>query len=108
MFTLDIQIETLSPLTMRSDHAALGEKTARSISGSTLAGALASAHRFFYKEAASDFARFFLRENIQYPYAYPANCTGEAAQAHRPVYPIPKTAVSCKKHPGYLHHLKPN
>ncbi len=106
MLTLDVQISAKEPLAMRSDSAPQGEKTAHFISGSTFLGAMASAYCFFYGDAAGDFTRFFHSGAILYPYLYPANCLGEAADAQRPVYPIPKTAISCKRHPGYSSRLK--
>lgn len=98
----NIQIETLSPLAMRSDHAAQNEKTARVISGSTLWGALASVYRQFYPEREERFAHFFLREHVFYPYLYPANFSGKAANADCAVYAAPGTAISCKRHSGFL------
>src|SRR2546425_1005942 len=109
MAQLYLSLRVISPLTMRSDHATKGSRTARIISGSTLLGSLAAAHRLYYineAEKVKNFARFFLNGEIYYPHLYPASFSQkesigrEIQEAHLPVYPVPKTARTCKRHPG--------
>ena len=67
-----ITLTTLSPLTIRSDQAQGGSETAQYISGATLLGSLASAHRFMHPDWTDEFARLFLHDAVQYPNLYPA------------------------------------
>ena len=67
---------------------------------------LASAHRLLREEQADEFARLFLNEQIHYPNVYPAFFKDEGInQSPFPVYPLPKTAQSCKRFPGFFRLL---
>jgi CRISPR-associated protein Csx10 len=109
MAQLYLSLMTKSPLAIRSDHATGGSKTATTVNGCTLLGSLAAAHRMLYADTEADkFVQLFLEGNISYPNLYPANFDLQEANAdemqasHSPIYPIPKTAQSCKRFRGFL------
>jgi hypothetical protein len=89
-FALDLQ--AVSPLAIRADHARDGAETARYIPGTTLAGGLAAAYRQFYPENTSDFEALFLSGQVQYPALYPATFkNADMQKSLTPVFPLPKT-----------------
>lgn len=103
MEELYIEINALSPLAIRSDHAPGGAATTSYISGTTFIGALAAAHRLLRPHDTSEFERCFLNEQILYSNLYPASFDDPGLQDRNlPVYPLPRTAQSCKRHPGFL------
>ena len=116
-----INLETISPLTIRADHAQGGSETTQYISGTTLLGSLASAHRFIRSDRTDEFARLFLNDAVQYPNLYPVsldydkdgrndgNASDNTARHEEqdmkiPVYPLPKTAQTCKRFKGFKYH----
>lgn len=100
------KLETLSPLAIRADHAQGGSETTQYISGTTLLGSLASAHRFMHPDREDEFADLFLRGNVQYPDLYSSSFKDSGMQeAETPVYPVPKTAQSCKRFGGFKHDI---
>ncbi len=100
-----LSVHTLAPLTIRADHAAEGAKTLPYITGTTLLGSLAAAHRLLRPEQPDEFEAFFLREHVQFPHLYPALFAESKSDIkhgiHLPVYPLPKTAQQCKRFPGF-------
>lgn len=106
MKSLSIRLTVESPLAIRSDHAAAGAAGVKSIPGSTLLGSLASLYRsFFYNDPTmrDSFESLFTQDQILYPYLYPAIFADEGLQDQdTPVSPLPITASSCKRHPGFL------
>jgi CRISPR-associated protein Csx10 len=104
---LSIRVTAEAPLAIRADHAPDGAKGADFIPGTTLVGALAAAYRLLNPTQTDEFERLFLREQVLYPSLYPAtfkheNKEMQALQAtDLPVYPLPKTAQSCKRHDGF-------
>lgn len=110
MTQVAIWIDTVSPLSIRSDHAPGGSETARNIPGSTLLGALANAHRMMYPDRIAQFQQFFLEEQFSYPNLYPASFSSldkeKQQDTCQPVYPLPKTAQTCKRFPGFLYMSK--
>jgi CRISPR-associated protein Csx10 len=108
MKTLSIRVTAESPLAVRADHSQDSAKGADYIPGTTLVGALAAAYRMLYPDQTDDFARLFLDEQVLYTNLYPAvfkheNSNMQALQDadYLPIYPLPKTAQSCKRHPGF-------
>lgn len=108
MIRLNLSLMTKSPLAIRADQATGGSKTATIINGSALLGSLAGAHRMLYADTKDDdFVELFLKENISYSNLYPANFNlqekhgDEMQSSHRPIYPLPKTAQSCKRFEGF-------
>lgn len=107
---LSLELTALSPVAIRADHAPSGVASSPYIAGTTLAGSLASLYRQYYSEQSSDFALLFLSGQVYYPNLYPATIKHEAVrekieQANNlgcsPVYPLPKTAQSCKRFSGF-------
>ena len=102
-----LRVTAESALTIRSDHAEGGVKTTHAIPGATLLGSLASAHRTLYTENDKDFTTFFLSDNISFPQLYPAKFGEDSFQStFTPVMPLPRTAQSCKRFPGFLFEQK--
>jgi CRISPR-associated protein Csx10 len=104
---LYIRLTTMSPLAIRSDHAPGGAVSANYIPGTTLTGALAAVHRLLRPEKTDEFAEWFLSGQIFYPNLYPAIFDDTGLQNRNvPVYPVPRTAQTCKRHKGFLFPLK--
>lgn len=102
---LSLNLEAQSPLVIRADHAAGGASSAGYISGTALLGSLAAAYRSYYPEPenAQAFERLFLNGGAQYPDLYPASFKSPSMQSANtaPIYPLPKTAQSCKRFDGF-------
>ena len=98
-----LNLEALSPLAIRSDHAAGGANSAAYISGTALAGSLATVYRLYYPDNDTDFDQLFLSGEVQYPDLYPAIFKPDDIQHADtfPVFPLPKTAQSCKRFQGF-------
>lgn len=107
-----LELTALSPLAIRADHAPSGVAGAPYITGTTLAGSLAAVYHSYYGEQGGDFARLFLSGQVQFPNLYPALVKDKRAHKHleqmlengltlSPAYPLPKTAMSCKRFPGF-------
>lgn len=106
MRALYIRLEALSPLAIRSDHTS-GAGVASDynyVPGTTFAGALASVHRLLRPDRTDEFERWFLSGQIHYPNLYPAIFDDEGLNNRHnlPVYPVPRTAQTCKRYPGFL------
>ena len=101
---LALNLKALSPLAIRADHAQEGADSAPYISGTALAGSLAAVHRLYLPDNTDDFEKLFLSGQVQYPDLYPANIKNEGMHnaTRLPVYPLPKTAQSCKRFYGFL------
>ena len=98
-----LQLEAMSPLAIRADHAPGGVENVGYISGTTLLGSLAALHRMAHPDDTSTFEQLFLSGQVQYPDLYPASFTHDEFEkaANLPIYPLPKTAQSCKRFPGF-------
>ncbi len=106
MKQLHVRLDTLAPLSVRTNHAAVGVGTTEHIAGNTLLGSLAAAHRLSYPNKRDEFQQLFLSGCVLYPNLYPAiagNDDDNWQDIHHPVYPIPATAQSCKRHSGFLY-----
>ena len=93
-----------SPLAIRADHAPGGAASAHYIPGTALAGSLAAAYRLFYPDNETGFQDLFLKEQVWFPNLYPAlfkNSETFQNAKTSPVYPLPKTAQSCKRFQGF-------
>jgi len=102
MKNFSIELRAISPLAIRADHAPEGAETAKFITGTTLAGSLAAVHRLLRSEAKEEFEALFLNSQVHYPNLYPASFSEEMQDFRLPVYPVPKTAQSCKRYKGFL------
>jgi CRISPR-associated protein Csx10 len=107
-----LELTTLSPVAIRADHAPAGVASTPYITGTTLAGSLAAAYHSYYSEQKRDFERLFLSGQVQFPNLYPATLKDKTARKRleqmqengltlSPAYPLPKTAMSCKRFPGF-------
>lgn len=99
-----LQVSTISPLAIRSDHASDGASTTQYIPGATFLGGLAAAHRILRPKMENEFTRLFFDEQVYIPCLYPAVFNESQAGIHKsnlPVMPLPKTAQSCKRFSGF-------
>jgi CRISPR-associated Csx10 family RAMP protein len=65
-------------------------------------GSLAESHRLLHPTLDDEFATLFLKEQSIFSYLYPAQFNMRSFQrANLPVKPLPKTALSCKRFPGF-------
>ena len=103
MKRIALNVQAMSPLAIRSDHAPGGAETAKYISGTALIGSLAAVYRLYQPDDTENFERLFLRGWVQYPDLYPATFENEKGQVEDffPVYPLPRTAESCKRYSGF-------
>jgi CRISPR-associated protein Csx10 len=104
-----IRLDAVSPLAIRADHAPGGLATAPYIPGSTFLGSLAAAHRILRGglEHEHEFEQLFLSGEVLFPNLYPAAFNEEGKkrgieEAYSPVFPVPVTAQSCKRHGGFI------
>ena len=101
---LYLSLVATSPITIRADQAEGGSATAKHIPGTTLRGGLAAAHQMLYPKRDDEFIRLFLDEQISFPHLYPAHfkCSDVSLDTENlPVKPLPKTAQTCKRFPGF-------
>ena len=95
-----------SPLNLRVSRSTNSFETIRHISGTTLLGAFASAHRKTCNDE-TEFTRFFLSAEVSYSNLYPANFQAsefsntDLQDDEEPIKPIPNTARSCKRFKGF-------
>lgn len=105
MKTIRLVVKTQSPLVIAARHVALGGSTPSQdhIPGSTLRGALAGALlRLGWTGQSSDFQALFERDAVRYGNLYPTTNAGEVS------WPIPLTARSCKRYPGFRPNKQPD
>ncbi|HZO72938.1 MAG TPA: RAMP superfamily CRISPR-associated protein [Ktedonobacteraceae bacterium] len=100
-----LNLTAKAPLSIRADHSPEGADTAKYIPGATLAGSLAAVHRSYDPDNTDDFEKLFIAGLVHYPDLYPATLKDQDMQNEDrvPIYPIPKTAQTCKRHPGFRH-----
>lgn len=106
MKSIALNVQAISPLAIRSDHAPAGAESTKYISGTALTGSLAAVYRLYHPDD-ENFERLFFKGWVQYPAPYPANFGNEEGQADDmlPVYPLPKNAESCKRFSGFSYVL---
>lgn len=102
-FALNLIVK--APLAIRADHSPEGATTAKYIPGASLAGSLASLHCLYYSENTDDFEKLFIAGQVHYSDLHPATLNDPEMQNENrvPIYPIPKTAQTCKRNPGFRH-----
>ncbi|MBX5458967.1 MAG: hypothetical protein IRZ31_18895 [Thermogemmatispora sp.] len=109
MKTFALLLEARSPLAIRADHAPSGFGCLDYLPGTSLAGGLASLFRLLYPNERDEFKRLFLSGRVQFPdlLLTPLITSGDEQNEMQqeiplsPVYPLPRTAQSCKRHPGF-------
>ncbi|MEO6891354.1 MAG: RAMP superfamily CRISPR-associated protein, partial [Ktedonobacteraceae bacterium] len=104
MRDFSLNLETISPLAIRADHAPTRAESVDYISGTALAGSLATLYRFYYQQDDAQFEQLFLSGQVHFPDLYPATFGSENMQKalNAPVYALPKTAQSCKRFSGFM------
>ncbi len=96
-----VQITDCGPLSFRAGREKATVETLSYVSGSTLLGGLASAHVALRRDP-DEFNAFFMNGGASFGNLYPASFTlGELQGGSDPVYPLPRTAVSCKRFKGF-------
>lgn len=98
---LCLSLMAQSPLSIRSDQATEGAATTQAIPGTTVFGCLAAAYRIMRPEDETGFSEFFLQERLSIPYLYPARFGATTFENNLPVLPLPRTAQTCKRFPGF-------
>ncbi|NLC58655.1 MAG: hypothetical protein GX774_17620 [Armatimonadetes bacterium] len=99
-----IQARAETPLGFRAGRDEAREETLSYVPGSALLGALATAHLQLCPDRRDEFADFFLRGGAYLGNLYPAlpeETAGAEADELRAARPIPRTARSCKRFPGF-------
>ena len=98
-----LQVIACSPLAIRSDHAEGGASTAHDIPGATLLGSLAAAHRILRPEERTNSSRSFSMSRCTFRTSIPALFKDrDMLTSGLPIIPLPRTAQSCKRFPGFL------
>jgi CRISPR-associated protein Csx10 len=98
---LIIQADT--PVAFRSNRNQDAPDTLDYLPGSTLRGGLAAAHAMLRPEARDEFESFFLSDSVRFGNGYPSDFEQpELQDDNLPVEPLPQTALSCKRCPGFL------
>src|SRR5947209_17023687 len=103
MKQIALHVKAISPLAIRADHAPGGAEKTKYIPGTALVGSLAAVHRLYHPDDSENFERLFLKGWVQYPDLYPAafDDEEESENATFSVYPLPRTAESCKRFSGF-------
>lgn len=95
-------LTTLTPISLRAGRAQTESKSLMYIPGSTVLGSLAAAHTRLRPNQRDEFAAFFLRDQCIFGNLYPATFNHEDLDdEEQPVYPLPRTARTCKRFPGF-------
>jgi CRISPR-associated protein Csx10 len=99
--TLVIQADTA--IAFRSNRNQNAPDTLDYLPGSTLRGGLAAAHAMMRPQSKDEFNSFFLDNLIQFGNGYPDEFEQPELQNDvLPIDPLPRTALSCKRCPGFL------
>lgn len=101
-----IVVRNQTPLCFRHSRSDKSVQTLHYIPGTALLGGLATAHNRL-KQNKDEFAKFFTSEEIYFGNLYPASFEADELKGHdQPVQPIPMTARSCKRFPGFKFYAK--
>lgn len=100
--TLLLLLTAETPLAVRAGRAQDVVQAHPYIPGSALFGSLASVHSLLRPTRRDEFAAFFLDDALRYDNLYPASfASQELTDDAQPVYPLPRSAWSCKRFPGF-------
>lgn len=101
-------LQAKTPLSFRAGRSTSRSSTLTYVPGSASLGGLAGAYCSLRESMQTDdvsrehFADWFLGENLYCGNLYPAMFDSDALRNHEmPVHPIPSTARSCKRFPGF-------
>lgn len=101
-----ISLDAKTPLTFRSSRDAACSSTHEYVPGMSLIGGLAQAHQALRRDP-EEFAAFFLHNRIRFGNCYPAQFPQKDLMADNyPVLPLPLTARSCKRFPGFAFYAE--
>lgn len=96
-----IQITDCGPLSFRAGRDTATTETLGYVPGTALLGGLASAHALLRHDPA-EFNAFFMDGGASFGNLYPAAFKFDELQGETdPVYPLPRTAMSCKRFGGF-------
>jgi len=96
-----VNLKTESPISLREGRELISHATLDYISGSVIWGTLAAAHAAF-RQNQTEFDAFFFNEQVKFGNFYPALFERDALKGNSdPVYPLPNTALSCKRFSGF-------
>jgi CRISPR-associated Csx10 family RAMP protein len=96
-----VQITDCGPLSFRAGREKTTSETLPYVPGTALLGGLASAHALLRRDPA-EFDAFFMNGGASFGNLYPASFKPDELKGEtNPVYPLPRTAVSCKRFDGF-------
>lgn len=97
-----VSISDSGPLSIRAGRETTGASTLKYIPGSLLLGMLASTHADL-KDDTAQFNEFFFKESSSFGNLYPSSFKHDNLAGNTdPVYPLPATALSCKRFSGFV------
>ncbi|MBU0496245.1 MAG: hypothetical protein KKA73_07100 [Chloroflexi bacterium] len=98
-----VRITDSGPLSFRTGRDTTGASTLSYVPGSALLGGLAAAH-IRLRHDADQFNRFFMSPWASFGNLYPSSFAhDDLVDNTNPVYPLPRTACSCKRFGGFTY-----
>lgn len=94
------EITDCGPLSFRAGRETTSASTLDYVPGTTLLGGLATAHTLL-RHNPTEFCAFFTDGLASFGNLYPAAFVEALQGSDRPVYPLPNTALSCKRFGGF-------
>lgn len=115
MIRVVLNLRAESPVSFRGNRDAARSTTLPYIPGSVLLGGFAGAHTLLHpdghRDAREQFAAFFVQGRLRFGNAYPASFPPTQRMLQddlSPVRPLPATARSCKRWPGFRFQCDPD
>jgi len=99
-----LRITDSGPISLRSNRDVFGAKSIDYIPGRVVLGGLAGAHATL-RNNSTEFGEFFLSEYSSFGNLYPSSFRHDLVDLQGetdPVYPLPATAVTCKRFSGFI------
>lgn len=103
-----VPVRADTALSLRAGRDNRREATLSYVSGSAAWGALAAAHARLRPAQREQFAEFFLRGRLCCGNLYPCSFRerNPVAEDRSPVRPLPRTARTCKRFPGFVYRAE--
>ena len=96
-----VRITDCGPLSFRTGRATAATETLPYVPGTALLGGLASAHALL-RHDPTEFDALFMDDGASFGNLYPASFDmDELKDDMSPIYPLPRTAMSCKRFAGF-------